>query len=46
MFAVDDGGEPIGFTGQTDTEETISAAQYRGELLVVNFTVSSAPSQR
>lgn len=46
VFAVDDRGESFGFTRQTDTEETVSAAQYRGEVLVVNFNVSSAPSQR
>ncbi len=29
--------EPISFTGETDTGETLSRADYEGEVLVVNF---------
>ncbi|MBX3309361.1 MAG: TlpA family protein disulfide reductase [Cryobacterium sp.] len=45
-FAIDDRGEPIVFTGQTDTEETVSAEQYRGEVLVVNFWYAACPPCR
>ena len=45
-FAIDDRGEPIVFTGETDTEQTVSAEQYRGEVLVVNFWYAACPPCR
>lgn len=45
-FAIADRGEPIVFTGKTDTEETVSAEQYRGQVLVVNFWYAACPPCR
>lgn len=36
-FAAGDRGEPIDFEGLTDAGTTVSSADYRGEVLVVNF---------
>ncbi len=36
-FRVTDRGEPIDFEGLTDAGTTVSSADYRGEVLVVNF---------
>lgn len=45
-FAIDDRGEPIGFTGETDTDATVTAEQYRGQVLVVNFWYAACPPCR
>lgn len=36
-IAPDDRGEPIEFTGTTETGDTVSSADFLGEVLVVNF---------
>ena len=45
-FAIGDRGEPIEFTGETDTDETVTAEQYRGQVLVVNFWYAACPPCR
>lgn len=45
-FAIDDRGEPIEFTGETDTDATVTAEQYRGQVLVVNFWYAACPPCR
>jgi peroxiredoxin len=45
-FTIEDRGEPIVFTGPTDTEETVTAEQYRGQVLVVNFWYAACPPCR
>ncbi|GAA1464671.1 TlpA family protein disulfide reductase [Microbacterium thalassium] len=36
-IAADDRGEPVEFTGVLDTGDTVTAADYEGDVLVVNF---------
>jgi len=36
-FAAEDRGRPIDFSGPTETEETVTSGQYRGEVVVLNF---------
>jgi peroxiredoxin len=45
-FSLNDRGEPIEFTGQTDTGQTVTAEQYLGEVLVVNFWYAACPPCR
>lgn len=45
-FAPANRGEPIAFTADTDLGETVSAEQFRGEVLVVNFWYASCPPCR
>jgi peroxiredoxin len=45
-FAIEDRGEPITFAARTDSGEQISADQYRGQVVVVNFWYAACPPCR
>jgi peroxiredoxin len=41
-----DRGEPVVFEGETDTGDTVSSADYAGEVLVLNFWYAGCPPCR
>ena len=45
-FGIESRGKPIEFAGQTDTGQSVTAQQYRGQVLVVNFWYAACPPCR
>jgi len=46
VIAPDERGQPITFSGLTETGETVSSNDYRGDVLVVNFWYAACPPCR
>lgn len=46
VYGPDDRGEPIAFSGETETAETLGSEQLAGEVSVVNFWYAACPPCR